>query len=233
MNVVAIIPARSKSKRFKNKNLALLCNKPLILHSINFAKKLKFVKKIIFTTDSSNYINLVKNYSNLIVHKRSSKSSSDKAMEEDILLDIKKKFKKKKIDFPTDILWLRPTHPLRCIKTFKKAYLTFKKNKETVMVVHKTESRLYKNRKGYLFSINPKLQNRSMIRSQDCRPLFSIFSGEFFRLKKISKNFLGKKKKFIVAPKLTNFDIDNAEDLEILNNLVKFNKKKYKKFIHV
>ncbi len=36
MNLVAVIPARSKSKRFKKKNISLLNNKPLLLYSIKF-----------------------------------------------------------------------------------------------------------------------------------------------------------------------------------------------------
>ena len=29
---------------------------------------------------------------------------------------------KKKIEFPKDLLWLRPTHPLRSLKTFQKRF---------------------------------------------------------------------------------------------------------------
>tara|TARA_B100001540_G_scaffold253379_1_gene229996 strand:- start:3 stop:707 length:705 start_codon:yes stop_codon:yes gene_type:complete len=234
MDLVAVIPARSKSKRFKKKNISLLNNKPLLLHSIKFAKKLKFVKKIIFSSDSEEYIKIIKNISNITIHKRTNKASSSKAMEEDILIDMKRDFKNRKIDFPKYILWLRPTHPLRCIKTFNKAFYKFKKYKDSVLVVHKSESRLYKSNGHMLSPINSKLKNRSMIRSQDCKPLYSIFSGEFFYLKrKINKNFLGNKKRFVIAPKLTNFDIDNFDDLEILNRLIKSSRNIYKKYIHV
>ena len=57
--------------------------------------------------------------SNIIIHRRSPFASKDNSMEEDILYDLKK-FYIKKIEFPKDIVWLRPTHPLRSLKTFKR-----------------------------------------------------------------------------------------------------------------
>ena len=96
MIIYAVVPARSLSQRFKNKNIALLGKTPLFMHSINFAKKLKFVSKIIFSTDSKKYIQKIKKKSNIIIHKRSKKASSNFAMEEDILQDIIKDLKKKK-----------------------------------------------------------------------------------------------------------------------------------------
>ena len=56
-----IIPARSGSKRFPNKNIHIFLNIPLFYHSI-FCKKLKFVKKIIFSTDSEKYIRIAKKF---------------------------------------------------------------------------------------------------------------------------------------------------------------------------
>ena len=76
-------------------------------------------------------------------------------------------------------------------------------------------------------------QKKSMIRSQGLKPFYSIFSGEFFKFpKKYNKKFLGDNIGFEVAPKLTNFDIDLEQDLNILNYLCKMNKNYFKKFIH-
>ena len=47
----AVIPARSGSKSIKNKNIKSFSGKPLIAHTIIIAKKLKKVKKIIFSSD--------------------------------------------------------------------------------------------------------------------------------------------------------------------------------------
>ena len=234
MIIYAVIPARSNSKRLMNKNIKKLLGVPLFVHSINFARKLKFVDKIIFTSDSLNYFRLVKYKKKIIFHQRSKKSSSDKAMEQDILLDLKNYFIKKKIKFPDAILWLRPTSPLRSLDSFKKGHTLFKKNKNTVMIVHEEESRLFKKKGNFLRPILKKMIGKSMLRSQECQPLFSIFSGEYFLFpKKINKNFLGSKLNFIITTKYTKFDIDNNDDFKILDNLLKSNKKIYNKYVHI
>ena len=53
-DTLCIIPARSGSKGIKDKNILKLNGKELFSYSVNFAKKLKFVKDIIFSTDSKN-----------------------------------------------------------------------------------------------------------------------------------------------------------------------------------
>ena len=54
----ALIPARSGSKSIKNKNITNLNGKPLIAYSINHAKKTKYIKRIIFSSDSKKYIEI-------------------------------------------------------------------------------------------------------------------------------------------------------------------------------
>ena len=61
-DTLCIIPARSGSKGIKDKNILKLNNKELIIHSIKFAKKLKFVKHIILSTDSQNYLDISKKF---------------------------------------------------------------------------------------------------------------------------------------------------------------------------
>ena len=49
---IAIIPARSKSKRIKNKNIKLFHGKPIIYWAIKSALKSKIFDKVIVSTDS-------------------------------------------------------------------------------------------------------------------------------------------------------------------------------------
>lgn len=235
MKIVAIIPARAGSKRFKNKNIQLFKGVPLFYHSIYFAKKLKFISEIIFTSDSEKYKDIASKIPNISIHNRSKKASSSIAMEEDILEDIRKNFNQKKKILPDAVVWLRPTQPLRCLETFNKGYKLFKKEKKTVMIVHKEESRLfYLNNNKKLMPINSKMNKRSMIRGQECNPLYSIFSGEIFHFpKKFNKFFLGSVKNHVLAPKYTKYDIDNMEDLKILNNISNKNNINFKKYLHI
>ena len=65
----AMIPARSGSKTIKNKNIKYLKNKPLIFYSLNFAKNIKLFKKIIFSSDSDQYLKIASKYGKFELHK--------------------------------------------------------------------------------------------------------------------------------------------------------------------
>jgi len=51
MKIVATICARGGSKGVPKKNIRLLCGKPLIVHTIEVAKKCKLINRIIVSTD--------------------------------------------------------------------------------------------------------------------------------------------------------------------------------------
>ena len=51
---LAIIPARSGSKRIKNKNIVKINNKPIMYYALDAAKKSKIFDKIHVSTDSKN-----------------------------------------------------------------------------------------------------------------------------------------------------------------------------------
>ena len=57
---IAIIPARSKSKIIKNKNLKLSNGKPIIYWAINLLLKSKIFDKVIVSTDSKKQKNFIK-----------------------------------------------------------------------------------------------------------------------------------------------------------------------------
>lgn len=67
MNKLCIIPARGGSKRFPNKNITKLNDKPLIYHTIESAINSKIFDKIIFTSDSEDILKIVKEKFNGII----------------------------------------------------------------------------------------------------------------------------------------------------------------------
>ena len=88
ISICAIIPARSGSKKVKNKNIIKILNHPIFAYSIGIAKKIKQIDKVIFTSDSRNYLKIAKKYNPDILHKRSKKNSTDTATDLDFLKEI-------------------------------------------------------------------------------------------------------------------------------------------------
>ena len=68
-----LIPARSGSKTIKNKNIYKIRGKELIKYSVEFANKSKLFDKIIFSSDSVKYFEIIKNLKNIEFHHRSKK----------------------------------------------------------------------------------------------------------------------------------------------------------------
>ena len=60
--IVAIIPARSGSKRLKNKNIKSVLGKPMITWVINAAKNSKFISDIYVTSNSKKILNISKKH---------------------------------------------------------------------------------------------------------------------------------------------------------------------------
>ena len=229
----AIIPARSGSVGFKNKNITPFLGSPLLAHSINFAKKLKFVDKILLSTDSKKYKKLGIKYGAEVPFLRSKKASRSSSMEEDVLDDLKKKLNKNKNKLPDYVLWLRPTSPLRDIKNYVAAYKKFKKLKRSVCIVSQTDPRIFFAKNKKLISLNPIFKKKSMVRRQDCKPAYKIFYGEFFKFpKKYNRKFLGNQIYFVEQDCQYNIDIDTKNQMKIYEKIIKSNKTKYARFLH-
>ena len=67
---ICIIPARSGSKRIKNKNIKKFNGKPIIGTVLQTLKKMKFFDKIVVSTDQKNIANISKKYgADLIIYR--------------------------------------------------------------------------------------------------------------------------------------------------------------------
>ena len=124
-----LIPARSKSKSIKNKNIIKINGKPILAYSILAAKKLRFVKKIIVSSDSIKYLRIAKKYGANLLHLRSEKPSGDKTTDLEVFKGFLKDAEKKELKLPEFFIHLRPTTPFRDIKILKKGINLFLKNK--------------------------------------------------------------------------------------------------------
>ena len=100
MKSIIYIPARSGSKRIKNKNIKYFNKKPLLYWTIDFALKFKDIK-ILISTDNLKWIRRIeKDYSNklknIIINRRPKSLSMDKSNIIDAINYDLKKIKNKK-----------------------------------------------------------------------------------------------------------------------------------------
>ena len=127
MNIYCIILARKNSKRIINKNIINFRNKPLIYWTLKQSLRIKNLKKIILSSDSSIIKKITKKISNKIYfNDRPKYLSGDKITSEKVIVYLIKKYKIKLDDY---IILLQPTSPLRLDVDINKMIACVKNNK--------------------------------------------------------------------------------------------------------
>lgn len=121
--VIAIIPARSGSKRLKNKNILDFNKKPLLAWTIEAAKEAKVVDEVFVSTDCFKIKKVAEDYGALVPFMRSSDLSSDTASTDDAILSFINQLDLCEYDI---IVILQPTSPLRNSTHIDEAIKLFK-----------------------------------------------------------------------------------------------------------
>jgi CMP-N,N'-diacetyllegionaminic acid synthase len=216
--VYAIVPARSGSTGLPHKNIKLLGGKPLIAHSIEFAKKLISVDRVFCSTDSEQYAAVARKFGAEVPFLRSAAAASNTAMEQDILKDLYLKFSEHNIDLPDIIVWLRPTFVFRNVTHVEKCIdlISSDNSVSAARTVVESENRLYGIEDGIL---RPQFEDhgRSMMRRQEMGHSYKVFSTDVFRFSKdnLHDSFLGHNVRGVVTNKICGFDIDDNDDFEM------------------
>lgn len=227
---ICLIPARSGSKRIKNKNIKNFFGKPLIAYAIQLAIKSKLFDMVIVSTDSNKIAKISEKYGATVPFLRPKKISNDYAIDRDVINHFLKyaKINKIKINF---LCYLYATTPLLKISTLQKCYKLLVKSKYPKITTickfsHPIERALIKNKNG---EINFKIKNFINYRSQKFKEYYHD-AGQcyWFNIKKIN-NFVSKNWIKTLAVELNQYDfqdLDTIEDFNILKKLYKIKKSK-------
>jgi pseudaminic acid cytidylyltransferase len=219
---LAIIPARSGSKRIPNKNIKDFNGKPIISYPINAAKKSKLFKEIIVSTDSSKIKKIVNKFNAKVYYLRSKKLSNDQAIIKDVLFDIVKFLKRKMLSTKYFCL-LYATSPLINYHDLKTSLRILDKSSsavDSIMAVKKFSYPIQRalgiNKQKHLYMKNKKYK---YARSQNLEKFYHD-AGVFVWFK--TESFLNKIKRnnsFVSMPyvldELRVQDIDNIEDWKV------------------
>ena len=227
---ICLIPARSGSKRIKNKNIKNFFGKPLIAFAIQLAIKSKLFDKVIVSTDSNKIAKISKKYGATVPFLRPKKIANDYAIDKDVINHFLKFAKINKIEINT-LCYLYATTPLLKVSTLKKCYNLLIKSKYPKITTiskfsHSIERALIKNKNGEITFRNKKFIN---YRSQNFKEYY-YDTGQcyWFNVKKIN-NFVGKKWIKTLAVELNQYDfhdLNTIDDFNILKKLYKIKKLK-------
>lgn len=134
---LVVIPARAGSKRIKNKNRVLFNNKPLIAHSIDYAKK--YIGSDIIISTNDKLISPICNAYGGEILWREEHLAQDESSTLDVLKDVVKRVSKKY----RFIILLQPTNPLRPKNLFNDCLELLSKNpNQSVITVGKNKHKL-------------------------------------------------------------------------------------------
>lgn len=125
--VVAFIPARSGSKRVKDKNIRPLGGHPMLAYSISTAVESGVFDAVICATDSDKYADVARHYGAEVPFLRSSEISGDKSPDVEWVVWMLKMLRETGRDFEIFSI-LRPTNPFRQLATIRRAFSLFIKD---------------------------------------------------------------------------------------------------------
>lgn len=112
MKILALIPARSGSKRIPNKNIRLFGSKPLIVWTIEIAKSIPEIHDVLVSTDSTEIAAISSAAGAKVPWLRPSKIATDEASSVDVAIHALDQYENEfgEVD---GILLLQPTSPFR------------------------------------------------------------------------------------------------------------------------
>ena len=153
--IVALIPARSGSKRIKNKNLRSINGKPLIGHSIEHALSAGKINEVYVSTDSEVIAEIARNYGALVPFLRPEELARDSSTDYDVFEHFLQWYKKEKGTYPKLIVQVRPTEPLRESKMLDRAIEIIENNSKadslrSVSSPHQTPYKMWKIEDNFL-----------------------------------------------------------------------------------
>jgi len=134
MEILAIIPARGGSKGIPQKNIKKLLGKPLIGYSIEYAKKSRYVNRVIVSTDNKKIATVAKKFGAEIPFYRPKKISGDNASTLSVIKHTLNFLEKTESYVPDIVIILQPTSPLRNKLLLEKAVNKLKRNKSDIVL---------------------------------------------------------------------------------------------------
>lgn len=115
IKAIAIIPAKTDSKRLKKKNLRVINGKTLVEHAIDYAEDSKLIKHIVVTTESDEVRLITKKYKNIILRDRDESYMGEREVA-DVYVNVMQELEPQILNDITHVVGIQPDHPDRRTK---------------------------------------------------------------------------------------------------------------------
>lgn len=221
MKTIAIIPARGGSKRLPKKNILLLGEISLIVHSIFFAQKHDFISEVYVSTDDEEIKSIATQYGAIAID-RPIELSGDLEPTVSALKHVLEN-----VQDVENVILLQATNPLRPEKMLEEAFQIFQENNcESLFTVSQNHHKLGKISNNKFQPFNYTIGQRS----QDLEPLFYENGLLYITKAKLIKNDIIISENaypYQINHIFASVDIDTKEDFEyaeyLYNKLITHN----------
>lgn len=221
--VIITVCARGRSKSLPNKNILPLLGKPLIWHTLNFAQQVKWVDRIIVSTDDPEIRDLALKFGVPAPFLRPKELASDTVGKAPAILhaiDYAQTAWKEIYDISID---LAITSPIRTQDDINNSIELLLKPKTTMVLSgYSAQENPYFN----MVEINSngfirlsKKTERPIERRQDTPPVYTLNGNIYTAWTKSlfkSKSYLTSQTRLYIMPRDRSFDLDNEIDFKFL-----------------
>jgi N-acylneuraminate cytidylyltransferase/CMP-N,N'-diacetyllegionaminic acid synthase len=219
--IIAIVPARQRSKGLAKKNVIDFLGKPLLVWSIESALKSNYIDRIIVSTDSMEIAGIGEKFGADLPFIRPSYLSEDNSKSVDVIFHAIE-FMREKLGENFDfVVLLEPTSPLRTSEDIDLALekLISSPNARSIVSVGKSESQhntlQFNITESEFISAEPTSRNFLHTRRQDLAKSYfldgTIYISYIHTLFEFS-SFVHKKTLTLSLPKWKNIEIDDEYD---------------------
>jgi len=226
--IVCIIPARGGSKGLPGKNIKMFLDKPLIVHTIEQAKRSGLIDRVIVSTDDKKIANISKKYGAEAPFMRPKYLAKDKSSTMGVLLHAIEWLEQDDYSFDILIL-LHATAPLRSVEDINNSIkLLFNTNVSNVFSVTEAHRNPYFNMVEVSRGRVGLVKGGYFASRQQAPRVYDMNASIYVWWKDVLKN---KKRIFLrnsriyIMPKERSIDIDDEIDFRIASFLKKSVKK--------
>jgi CMP-N,N'-diacetyllegionaminic acid synthase len=217
--VLAIIPARSGSKSVKDKNIREINGKPMIAYSIEHAKASKLINRVIVSTDSEVYAQIVRDYGAETPFIRPAEYAMDTSLDLEVFEHALSFLEKEEGYVPDLVVQLRPTYPIRNVKDIDQMITTMLENEsiDSMRCIAPAKEIAYKmwhkDENGTLSPIMKDIKEcYNMPRQELPKVYYQNACIDVIRTEVITKRHSMSGDKIVGYEMEDNFDIDTEEE---------------------